>query len=72
MNEVALANTMALLSNLTTKGFESIAKNLKEQQKLNRGFTLFAVMTTAYILVMHKKIEQLSDEVKELKQTMEE
>lgn len=49
-----------------------IAKNLREQSKLNRGFALVSILTTGYILVLHKKIERLSDEVKELKQTMEE
>ena len=72
MNEVTLANNVVLLSSLTVNGFESVAKNLKEQQKLNRGFTLISMLATAYILMMHKKIERLSDEVKELKQTMEE
>lgn len=72
MNEVALVNNITLLSSLTVKSFESVAKNLKEQQKLNRGFTLISILATAYIIMLHKKIEQLSDEVKELKQTMEE
>ena len=53
-------------------GFELVAKNLKEQGKLNRGFALVSLLTTTYILVLHKKIERLSDEVKELRQTMEE
>ena len=72
MNETTLAANVLLLSNLTTKGFEALSKNLKEQARLNRGFVVASLLSTIYILMMHKKIERLSDEVKELKQTMEE
>ena len=72
MNETTLATNVLLLSNLTTKGFEALSKNLKEQARLNRGFAVASLLSTIYILMMHKKIERLSDEVKELKQTMEE
>lgn len=59
-------------SSIIAVGFDLIAKNLKEQGKLNRRFVVFSMLSAAYILVLHKKIERLSDEVKELKQTMEE
>ena len=72
MNESVLANEMLLLSGLTTKGFEAVARSIKEQAKLNRGFVFMSLLTTIYIVTLHKKIEQLSDEVKELKQPMEE
>ena len=72
MSESALATNVLLLSNLTAKGFEAVSKSLKEQAKLNRGFVAVSLLSTIYILMMHKKIERLSDEVKELKQTMEE
>lgn len=72
MNDSIMANNVFLLSNLTTKGFEAVTRNMKEQAKLNRGFAAISLLATAYIVMLHKKIERLSDEVKELKQTMEE
>lgn len=72
MNESVLANNVLLLSNLTTKGFEAVARSVKEQARFNRGFVFTSLLTSIYIVMLHKKIEQLSDEVKELKQTMEE
>lgn len=50
-------------------GFDVIAKNLREQRKFNRGLVLMSLLTTACMLVMHKKIERLNNEVQELKQT---
>jgi hypothetical protein len=68
----SLANNVHLLTGMTTDCFTKIAASFKEQQRINRSVVLFSMFSTAYILVMHKKIERLSDEVKELKQTMEE
>lgn len=50
-------------------GFDVIAKNLREQRKFNRGVIVIALLTTAHILTLYKKIERLNKEVQELKQT---
>lgn len=68
-NMASLVNNMYLLSQLTTGAFDKISKQIKEQAKFNRGVILISVATTACILVMKNKIEELSDELEELKQT---
>lgn len=67
MNE---CGSIVVLSNLTIKGFDLVAKNFKEQSKINKVFAVFSVLASVHILTLHKKIERLSDEVKELKHPM--
>lgn len=69
MNECG-SGCVAVLASMTAKGFESVTKHLNEQMKYNRKVALFSLAATACIVLMYKKIERLSDEVKELKQTM--
>ena len=67
-NMGSLANNMYLLSQLTTGAFDKISKQIKDQARFNRGVILISLATTACIYYMQNKIEELSDEVKELKQ----
>ena len=46
---------------------ENVKKVLRNQAKLNRTVTLFAVMTAAYIYVQDRQIRKLTEEIKELK-----
>lgn len=71
MNECA-SGCVVTLANITSKGFESVARNFEVQAKYNRKVALFSAVATACIIMMYRKIERLSDEVKELKQPMEE
>ena len=61
---------VAMLATTTAKGFESVTKHLNAQLKYNRKVAVFALSMLVCVGLMYKKIERLSDEVKELKQTM--
>ena len=69
MNEHC-SGCVAVLANMTAKGFESVTKHLNEQLKYNRKVAVFSLVMTTCMVLMYKKIERLSDEVEELKQTM--
>lgn len=57
---------------LVAKGFEIVDKYIDNQNKFNRNVAIFSLLVTAYALMQHVKIKKLGDEVKELKQAMEE
>ena len=57
---------------LAAKGFEIMDKHINNQNKFNRNVAIFSLLVTAYALMQHVKIKKLGDEVKELKQAMEE
>ena len=57
---------------LVAKGFEIMDKHINSQNKFNRNVAIFSLLVTAYALMQHVKIKKLGDEVKELKQAMEE
>ena len=57
---------------LVAKGFEIMDKHINNQNKFNRNVAIFSLLVTAYALMQHVKIKKLGDEVKELKQAMEE
>ena len=68
MNE-CMGSCMAVLTNLTTKGFESMSRYITKQNKFNRKVAIFSLLITACVYVQQTKIEKLSDEVRELKRT---
>ena len=57
---------------LVANGFEIVNKYIDNQNKFNRNVAIFSLLVTAYALMQHVKIKKLGDEVKELKQAMEE
>ena len=57
---------------LVANSFEIVNKYIDNQNKFNRNVAIFSLLVTAYALMQHVKIKKLGDEVKELKQAMEE
>lgn len=68
MNDLVL-NCVNSWINSTTKGFELISKQLRDQGKFNRRFAICSLLAAGCLLVQHSKIQKLSDEVRELKRT---
>lgn len=69
MNE-CMSNCMtALLANRVAKGFELVGKHLNRQKGFNSKIVVFSCVITVYAIMQHMKIDKLSDEVRELKQT---
>lgn len=65
-------NECFVLSNMIARGFELVNKHVIKQNKFNRNVAFFSLLITAYAIMQHAQIEKLSDEVRELKRTMEE
>ena len=71
MNDYVM-NYVAMATDLIAKGFEVVERHVIKQNKFNRNVTIFSLLITVYAMMQHKKIEKLSDEVRELKRSMEE
>ena len=65
-------DSMVKLTCITMKGFENVGRQLIKQNKFNRKVAIVSLLTIACIYVQQIRIEKLSDEVRELKRTMEE
>lgn len=68
MND-CMNSCVTLLAEITTKGFDVVSREFGKQAKFNRKVGLFSLVITAYVIMLHKQMEKLSDEVEELKQT---
>lgn len=68
MNDLVL-NCVNSWINSTTKGFEIISKQLRDQNRFNRRAVVGSLIVGAYLLVQHSKVKKLSNEVQELKRT---
>ena len=53
---------------MVTTSFQLIAKLVKDQRKFNRGMVVYSLIATANIVMLSKKIDQLTKEVAELKE----
>lgn len=64
--------SIVVLSNLVAEGFELVNKHVIKQNHFNRNVAFFSLLITVHAMMQHAKIKKLSDEVRELKRTMEE
>lgn len=68
MND-CMNSCISMLAEITSKGFDVVGRKFSKQASFNRKVGLFSLVITAYVIMLHKQMEKLSDEVEELKQT---
>lgn len=62
-------NYLMELKDNVTHGFCTVNKLFKQQNKFNRNTIIASLAMLGCVVILNKKIEKLSDELEELKQT---